>query len=291
MNTDKTSPGRICYVNGAFVPEADAKVSIFDRAFLFGDGVYEVSTVLDGRLVDNAAHLGRLRRSLRELSMTIPWSDQEIVAIQKELIARNQLQEGVVYLQITRGAADRNFTFPKDATPTLVMFTQGQNAVNAPAAINGMRVITRPDIRWDRCDIKTVQLLAACLAKQAAKEAGVDDAWFVDNGYVTEGSSNNAYILDREGVIITRQLGSEILPGITRKAVLSLAAELNLRVEERPFSVEEAKAAQEAFITSASIFVTPVTHIDGVAIGDGKPGPVAQRLRQRYLEFARATAE
>src|SRR5690606_994525 len=210
MNTDKTSPGRICYVNGAFVPEADAKVSIFDRAFLFGDGVYEVSTVLDGRLVDNAAHLGRLRRSLRELSMTIPWSDQEIVAIQKELIARNQLQEGVVYLQITRGAADRNFTFPKDATPTLVMFTQGQNAVNAPAAINGMRVITRPDIRWDRCDIKTVQLLAACLAKQAAKEAGVDDAWFVDNGYVTEGSSNNAYILDREGVIITRQLGSEI---------------------------------------------------------------------------------
>jgi D-alanine transaminase len=291
MNTDKTSPGRICYVNGAFVPEADAKVSIFDRAFLFGDGVYEVSTVLDGRLVDNAAHLGRLRRSLRELSMTIPWSDQEIVAIQKELIARNQLQEGVVYLQITRGAADRNFTFPKDATPTLVMFTQGQNAVNAPAAINGMRVITRPDIRWDRCDIKTVQLLAACLAKQAAKEAGVDDAWFVDNGYVTEGSSNNAYILDREGVIITRQLGSEILPGITRKAVLSLAAELNLRVEERPFSVEEAKAAQEAFITSASTFVTPVTHIDGVAIGDGKPGPVAQRLRQRYLEFARATAE
>ena len=291
MNTDKTSPGRICYVNGAFVPEADAKVSIFDRAFLFGDGVYEVSTVLDGRLVDNAAHLGRLRRSLRELSMTIPWSDQEIVAIQKELIARNQLQEGVVYLQITRGAADRNFTFPKDAAPTLVMFTQGQNAVNAPAAINGMRVITRPDIRWDRCDIKTVQLLAACLAKQAAKEAGVDDAWFVDNGYVTEGSSNNAYILDREGVIITRQLGSEILPGITRKAVLSLAAELNLRVEERPFSVEEAKAAQEAFITSASTFVTPVTHIDGVAIGDGKPGPVAQRLRQRYLEFARATAE
>lgn len=282
---------RICYVNGAFVPEGDAKVSIFDRAFLFGDGVYEVSTVLDGRLVDNAAHLARLRRSLRELAIHVLWADPEIAAIQKDLIARNHLREGVLYLQITRGAADRDFAFPKNAPPTLVMFTQAKDIVHSPAAESGIQVISMPDIRWDRCDIKTVQLLAACLAKQAAKDAGAADAWFVDNGYVTEGSSNNAYILDHTGTIITRQLGSEILSGVTRKSVLALAVELDLQVEERPFTLQEAKAAREAFITSASTFVTPVTHIDGAAIGDGKPGPAARRLRQRYIEFARATAE
>ena len=282
---------RIVYVNGQFVPEAEARVSVFDRGFLFGDGVYEVSSVLGGGLVDNAAHLARLERSLGELGMDAPVTPEEIVRAQKELVARNELDEGIVYLQITRGPADRDFAYPAEPKPTLVMFTQKKPLVDNPLAARGITVITAPELRWRRCDIKTVGLLAASMAKQAALDAGADDAWMVEDGFVTEGSSNNAWIVTGAGVVVTRNLGNEILHGITRTAVLRLAREHQAAVEERPFSVEEAKGAAEAFITSASSFVIPVIGIDGETIGDGRPGPVTNRLREVYIEAARAGAD
>jgi D-alanine transaminase len=278
---------RIVYVNGEYVPEEQARVSVFDRAFLFADGVYEVSAVIDGHLVDNEAHVRRLHRSLDELKMPAPVSDEELVAIQHNLIQRNQLDEGAVYLQVTRGAADRDFAFPTDAAPTLVMFTQRKSMVDSPQARTGIRIITVPDQRWARRDIKTVGLLAPSMAKQAALEAGVQDAWMVEGGLVTEGTSNNAYILNADGEIVTRHLGNEILHGITRAAVLMLSKEQGIPVVERPFSVEEALQAKEAFITSATSLVTPVVEIDGHRIGDGSPGTVARRLREIYLERAR----
>lgn len=277
---------RTVYVNGDFVPEEDAKISVFDRGFLFADGVYEVSSVLNGKLVDNAAHLARLRRSLTELEMPAPASDDEIVSAQEELIVLNALDEGMVYLQVTRGAADRDFAYPTDPKPSLVMFTQAKNIRDNPAVTRGLKVIALPDIRWGRRDIKTVGLLAPSMAKQAAVNAGKDDAWMIEDGFVTEGSSNNAYIVTANGTIVTRHLGTEILHGITRKAVLALAESAHIQIEERPFTIEEAKTASEAFITSASAFVMPVVEVDGAAIGDGTPGPVAQRLRALYLEMA-----
>ncbi|WP_299372398.1 D-amino-acid transaminase [uncultured Kiloniella sp.] len=280
---------RTVYVNGSFLPEEDAKVSVFDRGFLFADGVYEVSTVLEGRLIDNEAHLVRLQRSLDELQMTSPVSMDDIVTIQNQLIKQNGLKEGGLYLQITRGAADRDFAFPKDATPSLVMFTQEKNLLNSPAAERGLSVISVEDIRWQRRDIKTVGLLAPALAKQAAVVAGADDAWMYENGFVTEGSSNNAYIISKEGKIITRHLGNEILHGITRRSVLELANEADMEVEERPFTLDEVRNAAEAFVTSATTFVTPVVSLDGEKIGDGKPGALTKRLRQLYIEQALAS--
>lgn len=282
---------RIVYVDGRFVPESEAHVSVFDRGFLFGDGVYEVSSVLDGGLVDNAAHLARLERSLGELGMASPATPDEIVRAQKELIARNDLDEGVVYLQITRGPADRDFAYPAEPEPTLVMFTQKKSIVDNPLAARGITVITVPDLRWRRRDIKTVGLLAASMAKQAALDAGAGDAWMVEDGFVTEGSSNNAYIVTGSGVVATRHLGSEILHGITRAAVLRLSREHRIAVEERAFTVEEAKSAAEAFITSASSFVIPVIGIDGQTIGDGTPGAITTRLREIYIESARASVD
>ncbi len=279
---------RIVYVNGDFVPEEDGKVSIFDRGFLFADGVYEVSTVIKGRLVDNDAHLSRLKRSLNELSMTAPATDAEIVDIQEQLIARNDLEEGIIYLQVTRGAADRDFAYPKDAKSTLIMFTQARSVIDNAKADSGISVITLPDLRWKRRDIKTVGLLASAMAKQAAAEAGCDDAWFVEDGYVTEGSSNNAFIVTDDGTLVTRQLGTDILHGITRAAILRLAEEDAVTIVERRFTIEEARKAREAFITSASTFLFPVVQIDGDTIGDGKPGPVAKLLRQHYIDAARA---
>jgi len=279
---------RIVYINGAYLPEEEAKISIFDRGFLFADGVYEVSSVIRGRLVDNRAHLQRLHRSLGELDMASPASDGEIESVQTELVARNALSEGIVYLQVTRGAADRDFNYPETARPTLVMFTQAKRLIDNPLAKSGISVVTTPDIRWSRRDIKTIGLLAPSMAKMIAKRAGADDAWMVERGYITEGSSNNAYILTEDGVIVTRQLGHEILHGITRRAVLQLAAEVELSIEERPFTVAEAQAAKEAFITSASTFVLPVKSIDGVPVGDGEPGPVALQLRERYIAAALA---
>jgi D-alanine transaminase len=281
----------IAYVNGSFVPLSEAKVSILDRGFLFADGIYEVSAVLDGRLVDNASHLARLERSVGEISLALPESIDRIVEIQKELIACNKLDNGLVYLEVTRGAdKGRDFAFPKGVKPTLIMFTSVKDIVNAESAKKGIGVITVPDIRWARRDIKSVALLAQVLAKQAAAEAGAGEAWMIEDGKVTEGGSSSAFILTQDDVIVTRQNGSEILPGCTRKAVVKLAEERQLRVEERAFSVDEALEAKEAFITSASSFVQAVVSIDGKTVANGKPGPMTNRLREIYVDFARATA-
>lgn len=280
---------RIVYVNGEYVAEQDAKISIFDRGFIFSDGVYEVSSVLHGKLLENNHHLARLNRSMAELQMRAPISDAEIINAQNELIKRNDLQEGLVYLQVTRGAADREFAWTDDIQPTLVMFTQAKTLIDSPVARRGISIITTPDIRWQRRDIKTTGLLAPCMAKVLARDAGADDAWLVDDdGFITEGSSNNAYILTDDNTIITRHLSNAILHGITRKAVLKLANSANIKIEERPFTVSEALGAQEAFITSASTFVWPVVSIDGQAIGRGTPGPIAQELRRVYIETALA---
>lgn len=281
---------RIVYVNGAYVPEEEARISVFDRGFLFADGVYEVTSVLDGRLIDFAGHVARLRRSLGEIEIPFVVEAEALEAIHRELLARNGLSEGMVYLQVTRGAADRDFAYPETATPSLVLFTQAKALIDAPSARSGIKVVTVPDIRWARRDIKTVQLLAPSMCKMIAKKAGKDDAWMVEDGFVTEGTSNNAYIVTAEGVIVTRQLSAAILHGVTRAAVLRLAREARMKVEERPFTVAEAKAATEAFFTSASAFVTPVVEIDGVPVGTGAPGPVATRLREIYIAESRARA-
>jgi D-alanine transaminase len=284
---------QIAYVNGSFVPLKDAKVSILDRGFLFADGIYEVSAVLDGKLIDNESHLARLVRSVGEIALALPETIERIKEIQRELIARNDLVSGLVYIEVTRGAdTGRDFTFPKNkVTPTLVMFTSVKDIVNAASAKTGIAVITVPDIRWERRDIKSVGLLAQVLAKQAAAEAGASEAWMIEDGKVTEGGSSSAFILTQEDVLVTRQNSSAILPGCTRKAVVALAEERQLRVEERAFSVEEALAAKEAFITSASSFVQAVVTIDGKTVADGKPGPMANRLREIYIDFARNTSE
>ena len=282
---------RIVYVNGAYVPEAEARISVFDRGFLFADAVYEVTTVLGGKLVDFRAHMARLDRSLSELGLPAPASHDELLAIHRELATRNGVDEGLIYMQVTRGAADRDFLFPpQDTPPSLVLFTQTMSLRDKPAARNGIRVASVPDLRWGRRDIKTVQLLYPSMAKTQAVRQGADDAWLVEDGIVTEGTSNNAHIVTADGTLVTRDLSHSILHGITRAAVLRLAADSGLRIEERSFTLEEAKAAKEAFITSASAFVLPVVSIDGAAIGDGRPGPVAGRLREIYIEEVDRTA-
>ena len=283
---------RTVYVNGDYLPEADAKVSIFDRGFLMADGVYEVTSVLDGKLIDFEGHALRLARSLNELAMTNPISTVDLLAMHRELVRLNEIDQGMIYLQITRGnPGDRSFMFPDPSMPgTIVAFTQDiPNLADAPAAKTGFKVISIPDLRWDRVDIKTTQLLYPSMGKMLAKKAGCDDSWFVADGTVTEGTSNNAYII-KGNRIITRQLGTDILHGITRAAVLRFAAEAQFEVEERPFTVAEAHAADEAFSTAASIFVMPVIEIDGKPVGSGRPGPVAVRLREIYLEEMRKAA-
>jgi D-alanine transaminase len=276
---------RIVYVNGIWVNEDEAKVSVFDRGFLFADGVYEVTAVIGGRLMDFDGHLARLRRSLAALEMPSPATDGELLAIHRELIARNGLEEGMIYLEVTRGVADRDFAFPPEGTPpTLVLFTQARPLVGNPLAERGLRVVSVPDLRWGRVDIKTVQLLWPSLAKMAARKQGKDDAWLVRDGLVTEGTSNNAWIVTGAGTIVTRDLSNAILHGITRATLIRYAAEAQLKVEERPFTIAEAQGAAEAFMTAASAFVTPVVEIDGVTLGDGTPGPVTRRLRQIYIE-------
>ena len=283
---------RTVYVNGDYVAEQDAKVSVFDRGFLFADGVYEVSSVLEGKLIDFPGHMRRLKRSAGELEMALPWDDDALLTIHRELIRRNALEEGMVYLQLTRGSAgDRDFHYPgADTPPTLVLFTQAKALVDSRSGREGIRVATQPDWRWTRRDIKTVQLLYPVMAKMAATAAGADDAWMVEEGLVTEGASNNAWMLTHDGALVTRELSHAILPGITRAVVLELAQTLSLRVEERAFSVEEAQGARECFVTSASSFVTPVVAIDGVPVAGGRPGEVARKLRGAYIEESRRRA-
>ncbi|TRW97463.1 D-amino-acid transaminase [Paracoccus sp. M683] len=283
---------RTVYVNAEYLPEDQAKVSVFDRGFVMADGVYEVTSVLDGKLIDFAGHLARLKRSLDGLQMKNPLSDDEYLAAHRRLVAENGVTDGMVYLQVTRGnPGDRDFAFPpEDTQPTVVMFTQSKPGLaDSPAAQTGWKVITTEDLRWARRDIKTVQLLFPSLAKMEAKAKGADDAWLVEDGRVTEGTSNNAYIV-KGGVIVTRELSNDILHGITRAAVLRFAREAQMQVEERSFTVAEAQAADEAFVTSASSFVMPVVAIDGQPIGDGKVGGVARRLREIYLEESRKAA-
>ncbi len=283
---------RTVYVNGEYLPEAEARVSVFDRGFLMADGVYEVTSVLGGKLLDFDGHAKRLARSLSELQIRRPMPDDALLEIHRELVARNDITDGMIYLQITRGApGDRDFAFPpEDTEPTVVLFTQSKPGLaDNPTAKTGIKVISIPDIRWGRRDIKTVQLLYPSMGKMMAKAAGADDAWMVEDGAVTEGTSNNAYIVVGNR-IITRHLGNEILHGITRAAVLRFAREAQMTVEERAFTLEEAKAADEAFITSASTFVMPVVSIDGADVGTGTPGPVSLRLREIYLEESRKAA-
>jgi D-alanine transaminase len=283
---------RTVYLNGDYLPEEDAKISIFDRSFLMADGVYEVTSVLGGKLIDFAGHSKRLERSLNELEMQKPDAFDDLLDIHRELVRLNDIDEGMIYLQVSRGSAgDRDFAYPSaDVKPTLVLFTQSKpNLADNPAAKIGIKVISIDDQRWGRRDVKTVQLLYPSMGKMMAKAAGCDDAWMVEDGAVTEGTSNNAYIV-KDNTIITRHLGTEILHGITRAAVLRFAREAQMKVEERSFTIEEAQIADEAFITSASTFVMPVVEIDGAAIGTGSPGPVAARLREIYLEESRNAA-
>jgi D-alanine transaminase len=276
---------RIVYVNGEFLPEKDGKISIFDRGFLFADGVYEVTPVVNSRLVDYHAHVERLDRSLKELKMAWPCTPDELRKVHEELVKRNALKEGIIYMQVTRGTADRQFNFPKDVKSSLVAFPQVMALVDNANARTGVKVVTTPDLRWLRRDIKSVMLLAPVLGKQEAYEKGANEAWMVEDGKVTEGTSSNAYIV-KDGKVITRPLSNRILAGCTRRALFRLAKEHGVQVEERSFSVDEALAADEAFLTSASQFVMPITEIDGHRIGGGQPGPVTRKLREIFLQEA-----
>jgi len=278
--------GRIAYVNGRFVPHADASVNIEDRGYQFADGVYEVYPVRASRLLDEDAHWQRLERSLRELSIANPVRPASIKAISGELLRRNRVVDGLIYLQITRGVAPRDHAFPSHAKPSIVMTakTIDYEKMDARAA-KGVAVRTMPDLRWKRPDIKSISLLPNVLAKQAARAAGAYEAWLIDDaGFVTEGASSNAWIVDSGGRLITRGLGAEILSGTIRGVVLSLASELQLQVQERPFTLREAKDAAEAFLTAATNFVMPVVEIDGIMIGKGLPGPIALQMRRAYKD-------
>jgi len=280
----------VAYLNGQFLALEQAQVSVLDRGFLFADGIYEVAAVIDGHLVDSAAHLARLERSAGEIGISLPISPAQIEAVQKDLVARNSLGEGLVYLQLTRGAdAARDFLPSAKIQPTLVMLVQDKPFLDVPAVRTGISVATMPDLRWKRRDIKSVMLLAQAMAKQAAKAAGAQEAWMVEDGFVTEGASSTAFILTDEG-IVTRPYSQAVLAGCTGAALTALAEESGLRVVRRPFTVEEALGAREAFITSASTLCHSVVRIDGRTIGSGLPGPVAMRLRELYIDVARRTA-
>lgn len=279
---------RTVYLNGSYVAEGEASVSIFDRGLLFADAVYEVFSVLDGRIIDHAAHMARLERSLAEMAIAHDVAATDWAAVLAMLIGRNGLTEGTIYLQISRGAADRDFLFPPAGTPpTVFAFTQPRALVANPMAERGMRIITRPDRRWGRRDIKTVQLLYASMMKMEAKAAGVDDVWLVEGDVITEGTSQNACIITRQGHLVTRDLGHHILPGVTRLSLIEIARASGITIEERPFTIAEAQNAAEAFVTSASLFVMPVVEIDGLAVGDGQPGVETLALRKAYIDHAR----
>ncbi len=276
---------RIAYVNGRYLPMSEAAVSIEDRGYQFADGVYEVCEVRGGRLIDEARHMARLSRSLNELRIAHPMPATALAVIMRETVRRNRVHDGIVYLQVTRGVMRRDFPFPPEGTPPSVVVTARSHdlARLEQQAQDGIAVITTPDIRWQRVDIKSVALLPNVLAKQAAREQGAREAWLVDGkGFVTEGASSNAWIVSRDNKLITRPLGTGILPGITRSVVLDLIAAQGVQLEERPFTVEEAYAAREAFVTSASQIVMPVIAIDGRPVGNGAPGLMASALRRDF---------
>ncbi|HYM04644.1 MAG TPA: D-amino-acid transaminase [Stellaceae bacterium] len=279
---------RIAYVNGRYVPHRDASVHVEDRGYQFADGVYEVCAVAGGRIVDAGPHYERLERSLRELRILPPMSRRSLDHVLNEVIRRNRIVNGIVYLQVTRGVARRDHAFPKGVPPALVVTARATRpeAYAAQAEV-GVKVVTLPDIRWERCDIKSVSLLPNVLAKQQARQAGAWEAWLVDDeGYVTEGSSTNAWIVDRDGNIVTRHLDNGILGGVTRLSMLELARREGVSIVERKFSVEEAKAAREAFSTSTTAFVMPIVQIDEAVVGNGHPGIMTLKLRDIYGRYA-----
>jgi D-alanine transaminase len=278
---------RYAYVNGSYVPHTNAAVHVEDRGFQFADGVYEVIGLINGVLADEEGHLDRLERSLRELRIAMPVPRRTLKMIVRELVRRNRLKNALVYMQVTRGQARRDFAFPAADTPVSLVITAWPKLYdNLPAVQKGIKAITVPDIRWKRRDIKSVALLPQALAKQAAVEKGAGEAWMVDeSGKVTEGSASNAWIVTKGGKLVTRNATSDILKGVTRGALSRLCADLQLSIEERAFTPEEAYNAAEAFISSATTFVHPVVEIDGKKIGDGKPGPVARRLYEEYRAY------
>jgi D-alanine transaminase len=285
--------GRIAYVNGRFVPHGEAVVHIEDRGYQFGDAIYEVWALFDGKLGDAEGHFARLERSLFELSIAMPMSRAALTLVLRETVRRNRIRDGLLYLQVSRGVAKRDHAFPNPPVrPAVIMTVSATDRAAAEArAAKGVSVVTTPENRWGRCDIKTVNLLPNALAKQKAREVGAAEAWFVDDlGFVTEGASSNAWIVDGDGRLRTRDTNANILRGVTRHTLLDVIRREGLEVDERPFTPAEAVAAKEAFITGAGTLVLPVIAVDGHPVGEGKPGPVAARLRRLYIEQAKAAA-
>jgi len=281
---------KIAYVNGRYEPLAAAEVNIEDRGYQFADGVYEVCVVIDGRYWDEEGHLARLRRSLGELQIASPMSDAALRNVMRQILRRNRLTSALVYIQVTRGVAPRNHPFPERVTRPSIVVTAKRIDIekNNRLAKKGLAVISAPDIRWARADIKSVSLLPNILARQAAAKANASEAWLVRDGMITEGSASNAWIVTEAGEIVTHPLTNAILGGITRSTVLKCAEELQMKVVERAFSLDEARKAREAFLTSATNFVMPIVSLDGGKVGDGKPGPVAARLREAYMDHCGA---
>ena len=281
---------RIVYLNGAWLAEEDAKVSVFDRGFTFADAVYEVTAVLEGKLIEYSGHVARLKRSLTALQINIDLSDDEMLAVHREIVTRNNLENGLIYLQISRGSEDRDFTFSRDLKPTIVLYTQEKDILAQPKWKSGLKLVSHPEGRWSNRQIKTVQLLYSSLAKMAAVEKGADDVLFVEDGLVTECSGSNFHIVTKDGTVVTRDLSNALLHGITRGSLLEVARNGGFKVEERAFTLEEVFAAEEAFITAATAFVSPVVELDGRAIGTGKPGPMVEKLREIYIADRRSHA-
>ena len=282
---------RIVFLNGKYIKENEAKISIFDRGLLFADSVYEVTAVLDNKLIDFPAHIKRLDNSLKELEIKNNFTDEFLLNMHKELVNKNKFsgKEGLIYMQVSRGTIERDFLIKdNNIVPNIFAFTQDKNLTHINYKKNGLEIITKKDLRWQRKDIKTTQLLYATLIKTEAHKLGADDAWLIDtDGFVNEGTSNNAYIIDKKNNIITRNLSNKLLPGITRKTIIDVAQNLKLSIEERPFTVKEALEANEAFISSASTLIAPVTKIDSNTIGKGKIGPITEILRETYIKISK----
>lgn len=279
----------IVFLNGEFLPKDKAKISVFDRGFIFGDGIYEVVPVMNGVLIDKIEFWERFKRSLKEIALNLPYKDSEFENILNELIAKNALKEGGVYMQITRGIASRDFAFTKGLQPTIMAFVYAANIQNNELASKGISVVSVPDIRWKRRDIKSISLLAQCYAKEIAVNAGADEGFMVENGKVTEATSASAFII-KDKTLITKPFSNEILPGIRRQNILKFARELNLSVAERAFSMNEVYEADEVFISAASLPILGVIKADGKVIANGKVGKFTQLLRQRYLQKMRNEA-